>query len=143
IELEPLYAPVRRHRGNIVVAQYKALQALSQPVSDTLDRAIRDLKEAVNLDSSSKANANALGEAYLMKREYELAIDSFNQAIHRDSTYATAYDGLCVAHRMLRNWNEARKNADLAAERDSDLRSKSCLTRPVYSRSQDSTACRY
>jgi Caspase domain len=67
IQLDPSYAPVRRHRGNTIVATYKALRALGQPTNDILDRAIDDLKDAVELDPTSKTNANALGEAYLVK----------------------------------------------------------------------------
>jgi Caspase domain len=67
IRLDPSYAPVRRHRGNTIVATYKALRALGQPTNDILDGAIDDLKDAVKLDPTSKANANALGEAYLVK----------------------------------------------------------------------------
>ena len=67
IKLDPSYAAVRRHRGNTIVATYKALLALRQPTNDILDRAIDDLKDAVKLDPTSKANANALGEAYLVK----------------------------------------------------------------------------
>jgi tetratricopeptide (TPR) repeat protein len=67
IRLDPSYAPVRRHRGNTIVATYKALRALGQPTNDILDRAIDDLKDAVKLDPTSKTNANALGEAYLVK----------------------------------------------------------------------------
>jgi tetratricopeptide (TPR) repeat protein len=68
IRLDPTYAPVRRHRGNTIVATYKALRALGQPTNDILDRAIDDLKDAVKLDPTSKTNANALGEAYLVKK---------------------------------------------------------------------------
>src|SRR5262249_56652812 len=67
IRLDPKYAPVRRHRGNTIVATYKALRALGQPTNDIIDRAIDDLKDAVELDPTSKTNANALGEAYLVK----------------------------------------------------------------------------
>jgi tetratricopeptide (TPR) repeat protein len=67
IRLDPSYAPVRRHRGNTIVASYKALRALGQPTNDILDSAIDDLKDAVKLDPTSKTNANALGEAYLVK----------------------------------------------------------------------------
>jgi tetratricopeptide (TPR) repeat protein len=67
IRLDPSYAPVRRHRGNTSVAMYKARRALGQPTNDILDRAIDDLKVAVKLDPTSKTNANALGEAYLVK----------------------------------------------------------------------------
>jgi tetratricopeptide (TPR) repeat protein len=67
IRLDPSYAPVRRHRGNTIVATYKALRALGQPTNDILDSAIDDLKDAMKLDPTSKTNANALGEAYLVK----------------------------------------------------------------------------
>jgi tetratricopeptide (TPR) repeat protein len=67
IRLDPSYAPVRRHRGNTIVATYKVLRALGQPTNDILDRAIDDLKDAVELDPTSKTNANALGEAYRVK----------------------------------------------------------------------------
>ena len=67
IRLDPKYAPVRRHRGNTNVATYKALRALRRPTNDILDRAIDDLKDAVELDPTSKKNADALDEAYLVK----------------------------------------------------------------------------
>jgi hypothetical protein len=67
IRLDPSYAPVRRHRGNTIVATYKALRALGEPTNDIIDRAIDDLKDAVKLDPTSKNNANALGEAYRVK----------------------------------------------------------------------------
>jgi Caspase domain len=67
IRLDPSYAPVRRHRGNTIVATYKARRALGEPTNDIIDRAIDDLKAAVKLDPTSKANADALGEAYLVK----------------------------------------------------------------------------
>jgi hypothetical protein len=51
----------------MIVATYKARRALGQPTNDIIDRAIDDLKDAVELDPTSKTNANALGEAYLVK----------------------------------------------------------------------------
>jgi len=67
IKLDPSYAPVRRHRGNTIVATYKALKALRRPTNDILDRAIDDLKDAVRLDPTSETNSHALEEAYLVK----------------------------------------------------------------------------
>ena len=67
IRLDPSYAPVRRHRGNTIVATYKAPRALGQPTNDILDRAIDDLKDAVKLDPTSKTNASALAEAKLLR----------------------------------------------------------------------------
>ena len=67
MRLDQSYAPVRRHRGNAIVATYKALRALRQPTNDIIDRDIDDLKDAVKLDPTSKANSHALEEAYLVK----------------------------------------------------------------------------
>ena len=69
IQLDPSYAAVHRHRGNAIVATYKALRDLGQPTNDILDRAIDDLKDAVKLDPTSKTNANALREAQLLKQQ--------------------------------------------------------------------------
>jgi tetratricopeptide (TPR) repeat protein len=131
IRLDPSYAPVRRHRGNTIVATYRALKALGKPTNDILDRAVDDLKDAITLDPTSKTNANALGEAYLIRRSYRSAIQSFNQAIQRDSSYAAPYAGLCVAYRMLGDWETARRYAQLAADRDDELESKLCLRQPM------------
>jgi hypothetical protein len=67
IQLDPSYAPVRRHRGNTIVATYKALRTLRRPTNDILDRAIDDLKDAVILDPTSETNSHALEEAYRVK----------------------------------------------------------------------------
>jgi Tfp pilus assembly protein PilF len=131
IKLDQNYGPVRRHRGNAIVAVYRARRALGKPTNDILDRAIDDLKAAVQLDPTSKVNANALGEAYLLKGWYRAAIDSFNSAIEHDRSYAAPYSGLCTAFRMLGDSVEARRNAQLAASRDDDLQSKPCLSRAM------------
>jgi len=131
IKLDPNYAPVRRHRGNTIIATYKALKALGKPTNGILDRAIDDLKAAVTLDPASKANANALGEGYLVKGSYDLAIESFKNAIQRDKTYAAPYSGLCTAYKLAGNLSEANRYAKLAAELDDGLKSKPCLTRKI------------
>jgi tetratricopeptide (TPR) repeat protein len=82
----------------------------------------------VALDPTSKINANALGEAYLLKGDYRAAIDHFNKAIERDRSYAAPYSGICFAQRALDDLAAARRYARLAASRDSDLASKPCLT---------------
>ena len=68
IKLDPSYAPVRRHRGNMNVAMYNARRASRLPTNDILDRAIDDLKYAGRLDPTSEANSHALEEAYFLKR---------------------------------------------------------------------------
>jgi hypothetical protein len=68
IKLDPSYAPVRRHRGNMNVAMYNARRASRLPTNDILDRAIDDLKYAGRLDATSEANSHALEEAYRLKR---------------------------------------------------------------------------
>jgi hypothetical protein len=131
IRLDPSYAPVRRHRGNTILATYKALRALRKPVNDILDRAIDDLKDALKLDPSSKISANALGEAYLLKGRYDLAIAAFNDAIGKDASYAAPYSGICTAYKMLGRQEDARGYARKAAARDNDLRMMPCLTRSL------------
>src|SRR5262245_45749659 len=42
-------------------------RAIGEPTNDIIDRAIDDLKDAVKLDPTSKTNANALADAYLVK----------------------------------------------------------------------------
>jgi Caspase domain len=68
IKLDPSYAPVRRHRGNMMVATYNARRASRLPTNDILDRAIDDLKYAERLDPTSEANSHALEEANRLKR---------------------------------------------------------------------------
>jgi tetratricopeptide (TPR) repeat protein len=131
IELDASYAPSRRHRGNVIIATYRALRSLGRPTNSLLDRAIDDLKDAVTLDPTSKSNANALGEAYLLNGQYQDAVASFERTIELDSSYAAPYDGLCSTYRMLGRLDEARKYAELAAVRDEAFASKSCLTRPI------------
>jgi len=79
IQLDPSYAPVRRHRGNTIVATYKALRSLRRPTNDILDRAIDDLNDAVRLDPMSEANRHFLKDACLVKRSDQPAIKNFNK----------------------------------------------------------------
>jgi hypothetical protein len=72
--------------GHVATSQGASLETLRQPTNDILDRAIDDLKGAVTLDPTSKANNHALQEAYLVKREahrvkpsYPPAIENFNK----------------------------------------------------------------
>jgi tetratricopeptide (TPR) repeat protein len=74
IKLDPSYAPVRRHRGNTIVATYNALRALRRPTNDILDRAIDDLNDAVRLDPTSEANRHALEEAYAIKNKAQVQV---------------------------------------------------------------------
>ena len=130
IQLDPAYAPARRHRGNTILGTYHALRPLGKPTNDIIDNAIDDFKAAVQLDPS-RTNHNALGEGYLTKGSYNGAIASFTKAIAVDASYAAPYSGLCVAYRMLGDWDAAHKYAALAAARDSGLRSKPCFTKKV------------
>jgi Tfp pilus assembly protein PilF len=131
IQVDPSYAPVRRHRGNTIVATYKALRALGKPTNDILDRALDDLQAATKLDPTSKTNANALGEAYLVKGSYRAAIDSFKKAIELDRSFAAPYAGICSAYKRLGEDTAAIKYAQLAADHDRDLVSRQCLTSPI------------
>ena len=127
IRRSPDFAPTYRHRGNAIVATFKALKILGRPTNDILANAIKDLKKARELDPASKTNANALGDAYLVKGYYSSAIDSFNAAIAINGSYAAPYSGICAAYRSLGNLSAAKRYAQLAADRDSDLKLKPCL----------------
>ena len=54
IKLDPSYAPVRRHRGNMNVAMYNARRASRLPTNDILDRAIDDLSLSMPRDSTRR-----------------------------------------------------------------------------------------
>lgn len=122
------YAPVRRHRGNAIVAVYKArrLAGMSVP-ADILDRAIEDFRTAAELDPTSKTNANALGDALLLVQRPRDAIVWFDRAIALDRSYAAPYDGLCRAFIQLNDFGTARGNARKAAQRDDAMRGMECL----------------
>jgi uncharacterized caspase-like protein len=128
IQIDPQYAPVRRHRGNAIVAVYHArhLAGLASP-NDILDRAIADLQAAVDIDPTSKTSANSLGKALLLKSRSREAIHWFSRAISLDDTYAAPFAGLCTAYLQLGDHRSARKNAQAAAARDSDLAGMPCL----------------
>jgi Tfp pilus assembly protein PilF len=122
------YAPVRRHRGNAIIAVYNARRLAGMPVpADILDRAIADLRTAAELDPTSKTNANALGDGLLLKNDPAEAIGWFDRAIALDRSYAAPYDGICRAQVQLGDFGKARRYARDAAARDSDLRDMPCL----------------
>jgi tetratricopeptide (TPR) repeat protein len=129
IRLAPTYAPAYRHRGNTIVATYKARKVLGKPTNNILDNAIKDFNTAIELDSNSKTNPDALGRAYLVKREYDSAIKYFKVAIAHDHRFAAPYAGLCTAYKALGNEKLAGEYARLAAELDDALKSRACLTR--------------
>jgi tetratricopeptide (TPR) repeat protein len=129
VQIDPVSSPTRRHRGDANLSMYAALKRTGQGTNNFLDRAIDDLKAAAVLDPRSKRNAYSLGQAYLVKGSYDLAIESFQNAIARDTSYAAPYSGLCFAYRMKGNKNSASTNARLASEKDNDLKSEPCLTK--------------
>ena len=128
IQLSPDYAPAYRHRGKARVASNIARQKLGRPTANILDAAIKDLNKAVELDPKSKTNSNALGEAYLLNREYNSSMKYFTDAIARDESYAAPYAGLCATYVALGKLELAKDYAKRAADRSDEFKSKSCLT---------------
>jgi tetratricopeptide (TPR) repeat protein len=128
IELNPALGRARRHRGNTILATYRARTKLGLPTNDIVNKAIEDFETAMKLDPT-KINAFALGEAFLYKGLYGQAIQSFQKAIDRDKTYAAPYSGICFAYRMTNRMEDAKRYAGLAADRDDGLQSRPCLTR--------------
>lgn len=128
IKLNPQYQPARRHRGNTIVAVYRARQSVGMPVNNILDDAIADLSIAGALDIKSATAANSLGEAYLLKGRYIEAITHFTRAIDIDKNHAaSAYDGRCQARAKLKQWALARADANSAAALDHDFAASTCL----------------
>ena len=127
INLDPQYQPARRHRGNVIVAVYRARRSVDMPVNDILDKAIADLTIAAALDFNSVTAANSLGEAYLLKGRYSEAVTHFTRAIQLNPTYASSYNGRCQARAKQNEWTLARSNANSAAARNSDFAEKHCL----------------
>jgi tetratricopeptide (TPR) repeat protein len=131
VDLDPNYSPARRHRGNVHLALYTTGKTIGIQTNSDLDHAIDDLKISTKLDPMSKTNANALGDAYLKKGMYELAIESYKKAIQIDKLYSSPYSGSCTAYLKLGNLEAAKKYAKLAAERDSGFSSKPCLKNDI------------
>lgn len=128
ILIDPQYAPVRRHRGNAIVAVFNARRLADMAtVNDILDRAIADFRSSVELDPTSKTSANALGEALLLKNNSREAINWFSRAIEMDRTYAAPYSGRCTAYLQLGDHQAATRDARAAAARDGRLSSMPCL----------------
>ena len=127
IALDPSYQPARRHRGNAIVAVYRARRSVGMEVNDILDKAIADLKIAAELDIKSPAAAISLGDAYLLKGRYQEAITHFDRAININPKYAAAYHGRCQAWLKLNDWARARADADAAAARDDAWAGRTCL----------------
>jgi len=126
IRLSPTYAPAYRHRGNTILATFKALRKIGKPTNKILDNAINDFNMAIGLDSNSKTSPNSLGGAYLLKGDYASAIKNFNIAIALNQTYAAPYAGLCATYRLMGNAKLADDYERLAGARDDD-KSKACV----------------
>ncbi len=128
IRFDPAYAIARRHRGNTIMATYRALIRLKRPVNTILDNAIDDLRQSVRLEPDGRFNLQFLGMAYLVGGRYGDAIAEFNKATALFPNYVAPYSGRCMAYRMLKDMQSARLLADWAASRYSRLKQRPCLT---------------
>jgi tetratricopeptide (TPR) repeat protein len=136
IELDPAYAPARRHRGMVVMGIYQARKAQGQAgVLERLSaRAIADFRKAVELDPLSKTSLNALGEAYVAGGEYREAIKQFDQATALDSTYAAPYQGRCEAYRGLGQIDRAYAEGRKSEARDNRPEARRCVASLLVAR---------
>ncbi len=62
----------------------------------------------------------SLGQEYMQKRNYELAVLSFKKAIEQDPVWAEAHNALGEAYFFLLKYDEALKEFDKAIELKSD-----------------------
>ena len=132
MRLDPVYAYVRRHHGNMIVATYISLKESGRPVNDIMSNALRSLGDSARLDPTSIRSPAAIGMAHLVAKNYEESLRWFGKALELNSRYAVAYSGRCMAYRLLGRDPLAQANAAAAADRDSDLRNRPCLAEDVY-----------
>jgi tetratricopeptide (TPR) repeat protein len=70
IDKNQRYALSRRNRGSLLNN------------NGELDKAIIDLKISLEIEPDDAQGLNSLGVAYLRKKEYKMAIDYFDKALH-------------------------------------------------------------
>jgi tetratricopeptide (TPR) repeat protein len=75
--------------------------------SGHLDRAIEELTQAEAIAPSEAEIATELGNAYLDRRELPRAVEAYQRAISRDANYAPAHFGKAMAHKGLKNYQDA------------------------------------
>jgi tetratricopeptide (TPR) repeat protein len=71
------------------------------------DRAIADLSEAIRLDPKFAPAYNSRGQAYFLRKKYDLAIADFNAAIQLEPTYAWAYNARGASYLPKKEYNRA------------------------------------
>jgi len=81
--------------GKRAAAELEAIEARKKPakVSKLSNQELKKMEKRVSIDTNPE-EFTELGYAYLDKREYEKARDSFNKSIAHDSTNLSAYEGL-------------------------------------------------
>ncbi len=137
ITAEKTYPNSYRHRGNMIMWTHKALKKTNQRSNRILDKAIEDLRVAVDLDPTSYTSAYFLGEAYNLRGEgndYDMAIVWFNKALSILPKFVHPHAGLCFAYRMKGDMQNANKEATYAASRADEQRDMSCLTKVAWER---------
>lgn len=105
IELDPGFA---RAYGALAVemARY-AFRGYAESPSETKDRAIQLAKQAVSIDPDSPHVQWALGYAYMINRQYELAIAALDRAVSLAPSYADGYGLLALIYNNLGRASEA------------------------------------
>lgn len=137
IRLESTYPNSYRHRGNMIVATWKALKVTGQRTNEILDRAIEDLTNAALLDPKSETSAYFLGEAYNLRGkrgDYDSALYWFKKALEIRPKFVAPYSGTCYALRMKGDIVGARNAARRAARGDSNQADMGCLNKVAWER---------
>jgi tetratricopeptide (TPR) repeat protein len=87
---------------------------------------IGNYNEAVQAASSAEetaANLFNLGLAQLLNKDYQNAVNSFEQAAAIEDDFAKAYYGAAIAYARMNNKEQVHKYAELAVEADPSLKS--------------------
>jgi len=82
------------------------------------DEYLQDAR-ALLLTHPSENNYMNLGYLYYTAREYELAINTYQQALAYNKNNSIAYNNICSAYNELGKWKEASENCEKALKIDS------------------------
>ncbi len=92
IELDPDFAPAHSRLAYAIVLSMVYFDAPTD--QDRLDESLVVAKKAIELDDQDSNGYFSIGRVYLARREYDLAIESLEQALELNPCLAVTYCGL-------------------------------------------------
>lgn len=86
--------------------------------SGRVEEGLKDLKEALRLAPDDATLLNSLGKTYFDRKEYNRALEAYNQAIEKDQNIGEIYVNRGAAHGMLGNIQAALQDMNRGLELD-------------------------